>query len=329
MDNNSKYNDRGLTGLANLGNTCFLNSCVQILSHTYELHDLLDGDYEEHLNNNNESLLLIEFNKLRELMWSKNCAISPGGFVKTVQKVAKVKDKELFTGYAQNDLPEFLLFIVDCMHESLKREVNMKIRGNVENNTDKLAKVCYEMMINMYTKEYSEIIKMMYGTHVSRIIDQSGKTLSAKPEPFFMLDVPLPGNNNVSTLEDCLDLYTESERLEGENAWFNEETNKKEELVLKNIVFWNLPNILVICLKRFSNHLRKNNKLITFPLTDLNMSKYVVGYNSNSYVYDLYGICNQSGGVQGGHYTAFVKNSNGSWYHFNDAIISKVDKLKI
>ena len=62
-------------------------------------------------------------------------------------------------------------------------------------------------------------------------------------------------------------------------------------------------------------------------MTDLNMSKYVVGYNSNSYVYDLYGICNQSGGVQVGHYNAFVKNSNDSWYHFNDAIISKVDKL--
>ena len=27
----------------------------------------------------------------------------------------------------------------------------------------------------------------------------------------------------------------------------------------------------------------------------------------NSYKYDLYGICNHSGGVAGGHYTSFVK----------------------
>ena len=64
-------------------------------SHTYELHHLLDGDYEEHLNNNNESLLLIEFNKL-ENWWVKKLCDIPWGFVKTVQKVAKVKDKELF-----------------------------------------------------------------------------------------------------------------------------------------------------------------------------------------------------------------------------------------
>ena len=70
---------------------------------------------------------------LRKLMWSKDQLISPGGFIKAIQYVAKQKKKDIFTGYAQNDVSEFLLFIVDCLHSGLKREVNMTINGTVQN----------------------------------------------------------------------------------------------------------------------------------------------------------------------------------------------------
>ncbi len=37
-------------------------------------------------------------------------------------------------------------------------------------------------------------------------------------------------------------------------------------------------------------------------------------------IYDLYAISNHYGGVGGGHYTAYGKNSlNGKWYSFNDS----------
>ena len=111
--------------------------------------------------------------------------------------------------------------------------------------------------------------------------------------------------------------------MDGENAWFNEETNEKQD-VNKQITFWSLPKIMVLTLKRFTNQNRKNNTVVDFPLEGLDLSEFVRGYNPKSYVYDLYGICNHLGGPMGGHYTSFVRNMNKKWYHCNDTNISEV-----
>ena len=169
--NFEKYKGNGLSGLVNLGNTCFVNSCLQILSHTYELNNFLNNEsYKRKVNNKYESALLIEWDNLRKMIWKENCIISPGKFIKTIQKLAQIKKVDIFTGYEQNDLPEFLLFMIDCFHISLAREVNMNITGNVINETDKIAVDCFEMIKQMYEKEYSEIWNMFYGVHVSQII---------------------------------------------------------------------------------------------------------------------------------------------------------------
>jgi ubiquitin C-terminal hydrolase len=322
----NKTKGDGLTGLANLGNTCFMNTTLQCLSHSYLFSSFLEsGKHKNKIKKKPESLIIMEWDKLREMMWSENCIISPGGFFTAVQKVSKIKDKSLFTGFAQNDLPEFLTFIIDCFHNSIMREVNMNIRGDILTNKDKIAKQCYTMMKNMYKKEYSEVLDIFYGIHVSCVLGENKETLGSNPEPFLMLDLQIPSINNVNLL-DCLDAYTCEEILEESNQYVNDDGKK---VVAKQIQFFKLPNILIVTLKRFSNSINKNQCLVDFPVDNMDLSKFVIGYDKDSYKYDLYGICNHRGGVMGGHYYAYVKNKNDIWYEFNDTTVTKINSDKI
>ena len=328
MQEFKQYKNKGLSGLVNLGNTCYINSCIQVLSHTYELNNFLnDEEYKNKIKNVYDSAILLEWDNLRKMMWKDNCIISPGKFINTIHKLASIKDMELFTGYAQNDLPEFLIFIIDCFHNSLSREVNMTINGDVENDTDRLAIKCFEKIKDMYKKDYSEIWNIFYGMHVSQIKSiETNEVLTSTPEPYFMINLPIPQNNKSPTLLDCFDLYVSGEILEGENAWFNEKTNKKQD-VKKEISYWSFPTIMAIDLKRFNSNNRKNQILVDFPIENLDLSKYAIGYKKEQYIYNLYGICYHSGAVSGGHYTASVKNANGKWYHYNDREVSEVKDI--
>lgn len=316
------YKDKGLSGLANLGNTCFINACLHILSHTYELNAFLEqGSYRAKLNNKCDAALLVEWDNLRQLLWQHNCIVAPGKFLGVVQKVAQIKGAELFTGYAQNDACEFLLFLIDCFHTAISREVKMTISGTAENTTDHLALKCFATIQERYSKDYSEIWSLFYGVHISQVnrID-NGNLLSTTSEPYFVIHLPLPPHNKSPTIIDCFNHFVEGEHVEN----YKDEDTKEIIPIRKSILFWSFPTILAIDLKRFNNRMQKNQILVNFPVDHLDLSAYVVGYKKEQYQYELYSVCNHSGSVEGGHYTAYVKNANGKWYSCNDTVVSEL-----
>jgi len=63
---------------------------------------------------------------------------------------------------------------------------------------------------------------------------------------------------------------------------------------------------------------------------ELDVSGRVLGPTREGAVYELYAISNHSGGLGGGHYTAFARNfRDNTWYNFNDSHVSKVDVSRL
>lgn len=315
--------DNGLSGLANLGNTCFINTCVQLLSHTHELETAICKK------NIKEGELLYEWKELRKMLWSENCTVNPGRWLHTVQRTAAKSGMMIFSGFAQNDLPEFLIFLINNFHDTLSRKVTMNVKGIPENSTDDMAVKCYSMIKNMYQKDYSELLNIFFGIHVSQIVNPvTQKVLSNSPEPYFIVELPMPTEKKTLSLYDCFEHYSNPETLEGDNAWFNEETNQKEN-VHKQMVFWNFPNILVVALKRFSNINRKLNQQVDAPLDNLDLTRFVKGYHKEKYKYDLFGVANHTGNVMGGHYFAYIRGNSGNWYEINDTVVKPINRESV
>lgn len=97
----------------------------------------------------------------------------------------------------------------------------------------------------------------------------------------------------------------------------NKKTNCKKSIQINRV-----GPILIFTFQRFKDG-KKNTDLINFPITDLDMSKYLVGpQKDENNIYDLYGVVNHSGCLGGGHYTAQCFNrQEGKWFNFNDSFV--------
>ena len=82
-------------------------------------------------------------------------------------------------------------------------------------------------------------------------------------------------------------------------------------------------------LKRWNYTGNKDKRLVSCDIDNLDLTPYVKGYNSASYKYQLYGVCNHQGGAMGGHYTANVRTAKGQWMCFNDMSVKSVDVSKV
>ncbi|NXN28737.1 UBP2 hydrolase, partial [Nycticryphes semicollaris] len=323
---------QGLTGLRNLGNTCFMNSILQCLSNTKELRDYcLQNQYLRDLNNNSRmrTALMTEFAKLIQLLWtsSPNDSVSPSEFKTQIQRYAP-----RFVGYNQQDAQEFLRFLLDGLHSEVNRVL---VRPRASTDTlDHLPddEKSRQMWRRYQEREDSRISDLFVGQLKSSLTCSECGYCSTAFDPFWDLSLPIPkkGYGEV-TLMDCLRLFTKEDVLDGDEKPTCCRCKARTRCT-KKFSIQKFPKILVLHLKRFSESRIRTSKLTTFvnfQLKDLDLREFA-SQSCNHAIYNLYAVSNHSGTTMGGHYTAYCKSPISSeWHSFNDSRVTPMSSSHV
>lgn len=290
-------------GLRNLGNSCYLNSVMQCLAYTPPLYNYVAT--QEHLKQCNAQTFcpLCAFCRVvAEMHRSPGHTVQPGAFMANLKRIAPTMRPG-----RQEDSHEWLRYLVDSMQNVLEKEA---CGGGGKKLPPRVGETTW--------------LQQMFGGYIlnelkCRVCGFS----SRRSDPFMDLSLEILG---CSTVRECLRQFTRVEDLHGSNAWKCEKCNQKQPAA-KQMKILRSPHVLTLQLKRFTMQGQKRLKEVPFDLT-LDLSEFMaddVADKNESQRFSLFAVLVHTGpSTRSGHYTAFVRGSNRTWYHMDDHIVKEV-----
>ena len=190
--------NKGILGLYNLGNTCYMNCSLQCLSNTKDLLKyFLNNYYQNEVNLNNEhgtnGMLLKSYSDLIYEMWLTDIKkLNPYFF-----RLSFCLSTHKFANNQQQDAMEFLLILLNNLHEDLNRvreKPYIQIEQQLEKENDNEAS---ERYWNCYIQRENSIIVALFHGQYKNII-KCGKCSKEKKtyESFINISLPIPEEHN-------------------------------------------------------------------------------------------------------------------------------------
>ena len=298
-------------GLINLGNTCFMNTCLQLLIHCSPFLEKLFFE------NQTKKRLTNEFCNLCQNQLD-NCS-SPKNFKNIFSEL-----HSQYKGNQQHDTVEFCRLLLEDISKEMNRITVIPPYIKLDDNNKTKIELNLEFDKIFKRREDSLVIDTFYGQIINIFRCKCGFE-SYSFEKF--LDIPLlfKKNNNNQNLNSLIkDFFEEDEIQWGEKCKQCQKKGKQKKVV--KITY--PPEILILSLQRYDKKgNKKNNSDVAFSeninLKDFSDKDCCQEFSTK---YNLIGIGNHTGSINFGHYFAYI-NINNEWFEFNDKSCFKCDKF--
>lgn len=331
MEAPTRNEEKGVTGILNMRNTCYMNAALQALRHNTELSAFfLENKHEQWVQKKPGSPkveLVKGYADLLRSLWSgsKPAYVRPEGFLQCMHPAAIAAGFDQFAIPLQHDSHEFLTFLLDQIHEGMAEEVNIEItRAPPVTPRDKAIQNALEAWKRNFGKSYSPLTEMIYGLIRVSLTCQKCGTCFDNWETFNCLKLPIPASLDLSgsrpTIESMLLEEFKSETIEG---YACEKCAPERTTVVRKCSIWRLPRMLSLSVKRFSYDGRKIHTPISFqtntPLTFGHHFSEDSPEPSRNQTYECFATVDHHGVAGGGHYTAQAMSPlTEKWHLFDD-----------
>ena len=310
-----------LTGLINLGNTCYINTSLQNLIHcTPFIAKFLEVSNNILQRKTNSTPISEAFYELLLQIYDNNNQedyINPGGFVEKFTTI-----HNLFYGNQEHDTQEFCRFLLQDFNCELNMVTNPSIyKKEMAYDRDK-KKMFKNYKNDCHSKENSIITDTFIGYFSFEYNCECGyKEFSFSQ----FLDLPVQMNSGINGFDLFQMLqnnfYKKSYVDMGENCRFCKRTSKKEEIM--RVAY--LPQVLIISLQRINpkNGMKNEAPVKFYEGLDLREIIDAEISDGSSTKYNLFAVTNHIGEINTGHYFSYIKIDK-NWYCFEDSKVYKV-----